>query len=198
MNITARFDDPNMIKLQEIEDPYFYRDRLTMPKLIVNAGGDEFQQPDDTHYWWNDMPEPKHFLMMPNTEHMTVTGFAQALPAIGTFFKYLINGIPMPTASWTISEDTGDIRAVLSYPQDPMTPKVANVTMWYAKSCNKGNAAARRDFRFMTLDDPCECGFSQDGTCLNLQAFKWSSTPLTAQVRRVPIDGMSVFHTAIG
>jgi PhoPQ-activated pathogenicity-related protein len=33
MNITYRFDDPNMNLLQQYEDPYFYRDRLTMPKV---------------------------------------------------------------------------------------------------------------------------------------------------------------------
>lgn len=37
MNIMSRLDDPNMVLLQQMEDPYFYKDRLTMPKMVVNA-----------------------------------------------------------------------------------------------------------------------------------------------------------------
>src|SRR5262245_6948188 len=32
--------------LMRIEDPYFYRDRLTMPKYVVNAAGDQYFPPD--------------------------------------------------------------------------------------------------------------------------------------------------------
>ena len=87
MGIMDRCDEPNMLLLQQMEDPYFYIDRLTMPKMIVNAVGDEFQQPDDTHFWWSDMPEPKHWLMLPNAEHSCATGIFEAVPAIGTWLK---------------------------------------------------------------------------------------------------------------
>lgn len=81
MDILRRFDDPNMVTLSEIEDPYYYFDRLTMPKLICNAVLDEFQNPDDTHNWWSDLPEPKHFLMVPNAEHSMATGIFELVRA---------------------------------------------------------------------------------------------------------------------
>lgn len=34
---------------------------MTMPKLLINAGGDEFFMPDDNHYFWDDLPGPKYF-----------------------------------------------------------------------------------------------------------------------------------------
>ena len=38
-------------QLQNMIDPYFYRKRLTMPKLVITGLMDEFQMADDEQYW---------------------------------------------------------------------------------------------------------------------------------------------------
>ena len=37
-----------------------YKDRLTMPKIIITAGSDEFFLPDDAWYYFDGLPEPKY------------------------------------------------------------------------------------------------------------------------------------------
>ena len=37
--------------LMRIEEPYEYRDRLTMPKFIINASGDQFFLPDSSQFY---------------------------------------------------------------------------------------------------------------------------------------------------
>jgi PhoPQ-activated pathogenicity-related protein len=169
MNITARFDSPNMEKLSEIEDPYYYFDRLTMPKLVVNAVGDEFQQPDDTHFWWKDLPQPKHFLMIPNAEHSLATGIFEATPAIGSWILTLLQVKPVPTMDWHIDNSgSGDITLRLG---DNTDEEVLRVRKFWATTCA---SSPRRDFRFLNIDEPCECGYSADGYCLNTQVT-WQS-----------------------
>ena len=51
--INGRLDDPNLVLMQEQIDPFFYKDRLTMLKLIVSATGDEFFMPDDTYSFFD-------------------------------------------------------------------------------------------------------------------------------------------------
>ena len=40
VDITKDLDMPQLEKLQEIVDPYYYRDRLTQPKVIVSSTDD--------------------------------------------------------------------------------------------------------------------------------------------------------------
>jgi len=177
MNITYRFDDPNMLLLQQNEDPYFFRDRLTMPKLVVNAGMDEFQQPDDTRYWWNDMPEPKHFLMVPNAEHSLATGIFVAVPSIGAFIQAHLHRDLVPRVTWKIDDASGQIVATLG--KDGI---VHTADVWWAYSCGANsfdNGKFRRDYRVAHLDNPCGCGLFAEGYCANINA-KWMKKELTA------------------
>jgi PhoPQ-activated pathogenicity-related protein len=155
MNITSRFDSDRMRMLQEIEDPYFYFHRLAgLPKFIINAVGDEFQQPDDNHYWWDKLPEPKHWTIIPNAEHSLATGIFEAVPAIGTWIMHQLRKIEVPKMHWKIDETTGDITLRLeNFNSD--AEDALRVNKYYATSCKD---SPRRDFRIVNLDNPCPCG----------------------------------------
>ena len=61
----------------------------------------------------------------------------------------------------------GAITAVLDDVGD-----VYEASMWYSYSCgNNEDGTKRRDFRIVSLDEPCECGKGSDGYCLNLKSF---------------------------
>ncbi|CAI5503951.1 unnamed protein product, partial [Closterium sp. Naga37s-1] len=71
-NVTSQLQSPQFQRLTEDTDPYYFRERLTMPKLLVSAANDEVLALDDTYIWWNDMPEPKLLKIMANSEHMGI------------------------------------------------------------------------------------------------------------------------------
>ena len=68
MNLTYYFEHPKFDSLASIIDPYAYRcctimyctvlyctvlcrDKLVMPKLVINCGNDEFFNNDNARYW---------------------------------------------------------------------------------------------------------------------------------------------------
>ena len=64
-----RMDHPRLAELYAIEDPYSYRDRLTMPKFIVNSAGDEFFLPDSSQFYFDDLKGEKYLRYVPNSNH---------------------------------------------------------------------------------------------------------------------------------
>ena len=150
VDIMSRLDTPEMEMWASMDDPFTYLDRLTMPKLVVNAGLDEFQMPEDSHHWWASLPEPKHFLMTPNADHSEATGLLEILPAMGTWMNYLLQSRRVPTFTWDISETDGTITATLD---DVPVHQVFEASMWYAYSCGVNpDGKQRRDFRLVSLD----------------------------------------------
>ena len=53
----------------KIEEPYEYRDRLTLPKFIINACGDQFFVPDSAQFYFKDLSGVKYLRYVPNADH---------------------------------------------------------------------------------------------------------------------------------
>jgi hypothetical protein len=131
---------------------------------------------DDTHYWWNDMPEPKHFVIVPNAEHSLITGIFVALPSISAFLSAHLHKTAVPSFTWSIDKSTGEIVATVH------DGAVHSAQVWWATSCGVNdwdNGINRRDYRVAHMDQPCSCGFSVEGYCANLKSA-WNKKTLEA------------------
>ena len=67
--IMERMEHPRLADLYHLVDPFYYRHRLTMPKLVLNAAGDQFFLPDSSQFYWDDLKGPKSLRYVPNADH---------------------------------------------------------------------------------------------------------------------------------
>ena len=137
MGIPDWFGKPQMARLREIVDPYEYRARLTMPKLIINATGDQFFVPDSSRFYFDDLQGEKHLRYVPNADHsMRDTDVEET---VGAFFRSIVTGTPRPEFTWTFEPD-GSIRVHIGGSLVP-----GAVRLWQATN------PSARDFRLETL-----------------------------------------------
>jgi PhoPQ-activated pathogenicity-related protein len=122
--------------LLAIEEPYSYRDRLTMPKFLVQGAGDQFFLPDSSRFYFDDLQGEKYLRYVPNADH-SLRG-SDARESMVAFYEAFVNGRPRPRFSWTF-EKNGDIR-VVAPKEKPIAAK-----LWQATNPEK------RDFRIETF-----------------------------------------------
>src|SRR5262245_41361713 len=108
--------------LMKIEDPYEYRDRLTLPKLMVNAAGDQFFLPDSSQFYFDDLKGEKHLRYVPNTSHSLDK--SDAIESVHSFYSEIVSSKSRPDFKWTFEKD-GTIKVVSKDRPDA-------VTLWQA------------------------------------------------------------------
>lgn len=100
--IMERMDHPRLKELYDLVDPYQYRDRLTMPKFVVNATGDQFFLPDSSRFYWDDLLPPKYLRYVPNADHGL--GGSDAVESLTAFYSLILQDKPGPQFSWSRPE----------------------------------------------------------------------------------------------
>jgi PhoPQ-activated pathogenicity-related protein len=161
--IFDRFGTDQSASLLSIVDPYTYRDRLTMPKYIANATGDQFFLPDSSQFYLDDIPGENTLYYAPNVDH----GLGGGSGALGvdtmtfngllTYYTATVRNFPIPKIQYK-DEGVNGIRAWTTTP-----PK--SVKLWQATN------PSGRDFRIETINagwtsmelDPLDC--SVPGNC---------------------------------
>ena len=162
-------DLPEYKALLEIEDPYSYRARFTMPKFIVNAAGDQYFLPDSSQFYFPDLAGEKYLRYVPNTDHSLRN--SDAVESLAAFYSALIENRPRPKFSWTFEKD-GSIRV-------KTVDKPTEVKVWVATNPDK------RDFRLETL------GPQYKSTVLTAE-----SDTYTAKIEK-PAKGWSAFFVEL-
>ncbi|MBC6366897.1 PhoPQ-activated pathogenicity-related family protein [Algoriphagus sp. AK58] len=111
---------PEFDRMMEITEPYSFRKDYDMPKLIINAAGDEFFQPDSWKFYWDSLPGEKHVMYVPNSGHDV--GDSDALPNLISFYKSILDQAKRPTYDWKVEGE--QIKVTFDPAQKPESIKL--------------------------------------------------------------------------
>ena len=159
--ITQQLDTDNFAKLMQIEDPLTYMQgaasqRLDIPKYIVNASSDDFFPPDNSGFYFDQLPGQKSLRVAPNSSHNGIRQFVESslIPVVNRWQQ----DSPLPSLTTSATTQGTGKTVSLQFSEAPV-----QVTQWTAVN------PAARDFR-----DACGIRY--------LPRHVTPSTPLHAQV----------------
>ena len=136
--------------LLERVDPYQYalQGRYeNMPKLMINATGDEFFIPDTTQYYFDELPAEKHLSYLPNVGHsmgdwedIALTDPNNPVARLLAWYMAVTQDVPLPEFAQTF-EPSGAITVEVDTDNPPVS-----VRLWQMTTVGK------RDFRFGVVE----------------------------------------------
>ncbi|GAB3168694.1 PhoPQ-activated pathogenicity-related family protein [Telluribacter humicola] len=116
-------------------DPYSYRTKLTMPKMIFIGTNDEYWTIDAIKHYYSDIPGKNMIHYVPNAGH-DLGGGKQAFEALSAFLGTTLQNKAYPTPTWNIV--SGQQEAVLT--TQAQAQDLIDMVIWSATSTD-------RDFR---------------------------------------------------
>ncbi|MEQ6119458.1 PhoPQ-activated protein PqaA family protein [Reichenbachiella sp. MALMAid0571] len=94
--------------ITKMVDPYSYREKLTMPKMIIIGTIDEYWPVDAIKNYIDSIPGQNFIQYVPNAGH-GLGDKTQALQSVSSFFSNTLLKKPYPVCGWKINEENSKI-----------------------------------------------------------------------------------------
>lgn len=135
LNLQKHLSSPRGQMLQQIVDPYSYREILDLPKLLIFATNDRYWTLDACNMYWDDLKDPKNLLYVPNNGH-GIQDFGRLVGTLAAFHRARKANTNLPELKWSFTQEN-EAKGVFT-----LTPNadVKSCALWLARSDS-------RDFR---------------------------------------------------
>lgn len=153
-------------QLWKMMDPWTYRSRITMPKLLVVGANDRYWSVDAMALYWDDLVGTKHVHRAPNAGHGLDDGRDAALRTIGVFFRHSAVGSTLPDVSWTPEITDSSIGLSMKPTGEPISVK-----LWTARSATTDFRDSKWEAAELTPDGSLWAGSSSLGANERVAVF---------------------------
>lgn len=131
LNLPQQLSDENGRKLASLIDPYTYKDKIDMPKLIVVGSNDRYWPLDAMNLYFDDLIGEKYILRVPNKGH-DVGDPVRIINDAVAFFKKVEGNLDFPKLSWNYTDSEDGLKIMIMSDQKPIS-----VSVWTASSDTK-------------------------------------------------------------
>jgi PhoPQ-activated pathogenicity-related protein len=113
LGLTALPDDENVRKLFALVDPYSYREKITVPKLILLGNNDAYWTADALNLYWDGLKGDKWVLYVPNAGHnlqqtkFGLPDYSRVVNGLTAFARTQIHSDPLPAMTWKHADEEG-------------------------------------------------------------------------------------------
>ena len=148
-------ESPEGQRLLSMIDPWAYRDRLTLPKFIVNGTNDFYWATDALNLYWNELPANKWVVYVPNAGHdlrrqdkPAPDQMSNLIDGLAAFSRHQISGRAMPEMSWKHEDRDGKMRLTIT-----ARPKPIDARLWVAQTTSKDFRASKWTHQAALISD---------------------------------------------
>ncbi len=148
-------DTADAHRLWKWVDPWTYRDKFTMPKLLLLGNNDRYWAPDALNLYWDGLPGAKWICYTPNAGHDLTTVDASgkkgdpmlAVRATAAFARHQFTGRPMPELTWKHDDAGEQLRLTVT-----SNPAPKEMCVWRCAGATKDLRNSRWEARPIALN----------------------------------------------